>query len=71
MNDLIEYSKTNHIYDENVFSFLIFHHILITSINRVARHSGREKKEVIEKFIKYCQTHIKDYKKMPFYVNIP
>ena len=36
IENLIEYAKKNNLYDKNVFSYLIFDHILITTINRVA-----------------------------------
>ena len=70
MDDLIKYAKKNNLYDKNIFSFLIFDHILITSINRVAKQSSKDKKKVINKFIEYCKLNISDYKSMPFYQKI-
>ena len=70
MEDLIKYAKINNYYDENLFTFLIFHHILITSINRVARQKNKDKKKVIKEFRSYCHKNIPNYKKYPFYRNI-
>ncbi len=36
MDDIINYLKENKKYDENIVSYLIFEHILITTINRLA-----------------------------------
>lgn len=70
IDDLKEYSKNNNLYDENLFSYLIFNHILITTINRVAMQKSKEKKRVLNTLIKYCHDNISDYKKMDFYRNI-
>ena len=70
MDDLIEYAKEKKLYDKNIFAYLIFDHILITSINRVSIQKSKNRSLVIRKLKKYCNEHISDYKKMPFYQNI-
>lgn len=71
MDDLIEYAREKKLYDKNIFTYLIFDHILITSINRVSRQKSINKHLVIKELRKYCYENISDYKKMPFYKNIP
>ena len=67
MDDIINYLKKNNKYDKNIVSYLIFDHILITTINRLALQKSKDKKDVIKTFIKYCKEHISDYEKQPFY----
>ena len=71
IDDLIEYAKGNNIYNENIFKYLIFDHVLITTINRVAFQKNREKKEVLKQLRNYCKLNLKDYKKQPFYKSVP
>ena len=71
IDDLIEYAKSNNLYDENIFKYLIFDHILISTINRVTLQKNREKNIVVRKLRKYCKTNINDYKKQNFYKTIP
>ncbi len=70
IEDLIAYSKEHDLYDENVISYLIFDHILITSINRVALQKNKDAKKVIKTFIDYCHQKINNYQKMDFYKTI-
>ena len=70
MEDLKEYSINNNLYDKNLLSYLIFNHILITSINRVSKQTSNDKKMVIKEFRKYCKQNINGYSKKPFYKNI-
>lgn len=71
IDDLILYAKNNGTYDKNVFSYLIFDHILITTINRVAIQKNKDRRYVIVTLRKYCHKNIKEYKKMSFYKTIP
>lgn len=71
IQDLIEYSKSNNCYDENIFKYLIFDHILITTINRVALQKNKSKRKVIKKLRKYCKLNLKNYKTQRFYNSIP
>ncbi len=71
IEDLKNYAKENKIYKENIFKYLIFDHILITTINRVSKQKSKDKKKVIKKLRKYCKLNLKDYKKQEFYKNIP
>ena len=71
MDDLIEYAEEKKLYDENIFSYLIFDHVLITSINRVSRQKSKDKVSVIKELRKYCHENISGYRKLPFYKNIP
>jgi glycosyltransferase involved in cell wall biosynthesis len=51
MDDIINYLKENKKYDENIASYLIFDHILITTINRLALQKSKDKKETINIFL--------------------
>lgn len=70
IEDLIDYSKSNNLYDENIINYLIFEHILITSINRVALQKNKDAKKVIKVFIDYCHEKINNYQQMDFYKSI-
>ena len=70
INDLIEYQKELKIYDKNLTSYLIFDHVLITTINRVTAQKSKNKKGVLNKLVEYCHTNISDYKKQKFYKTI-
>jgi glycosyltransferase involved in cell wall biosynthesis len=67
IDDLMEYAKDNNIYNKETFSYIIFNHILITSINRVASQKSKDKKMVIKKLLQYCRENIGDYKKYDYY----
>lgn len=71
IDDLMEYAKENNIYNENIFKYLIFDHVLITTINRVAFQENREKKAVLKQLRKYCKLNLRDYKKQVFYKSVP
>lgn len=71
IDDLKKYALNKNLYDENLFSYLIFNHILITSINRVSKQKSKDVKSVINKFVMYCKSNIPNYKSMLFYNNIP
>lgn len=70
MDDIINYLKENKKYDKNIVSYLIFDHILITTINRLAFQKSKDKKETINIFLKYCKDNISNYTKLPFYNKI-
>ena len=70
IDDIIKYLKENNKYDENIVSYLIFDHVLITTINRVAIQKNSDKKEVINELLKYCKNKIGNYKNMKFYNGI-
>lgn len=70
IEDIIDYLKKNDKYDKNIVSYLIFNHILITTINRVAVQKSTDKKDVIRQLIKYSKDNISDYRKQAFYKNI-
>lgn len=70
IEDIIDYLKKNDKYDRNIVSYLIFNHILITTINRVAIQKSIDKKDVIRQLIKYSKDNISDYRRQTFYKNI-
>ena len=70
MDDIINYLKENKKYDENIVSYLIFDHVLITTINRLTFQKSKDKKETINIFLKYCKDNISNYTKLPFYNKI-
>lgn len=71
IDDLRKYAKENDIYKENIFEYLIFDHILITTINRVTKQKSKDKKKVIKALRKYCKENLKNYKEQEFYRTIP
>lgn len=70
MDDIIDYAKRNDCYDENIIQFLVFHHILMATINRVAAQNSSDKKMVLAKLVAYCKANLKDYTKHEFYKSI-
>ena len=71
IDDIIDYAKKNKLYNKNIMSFLIFDHVLITTINRVAEHHNKDKKIVLKKLLQYCHKNIPHYKKQQFYQEVP
>ena len=70
LDDIIKYLKENNKYDKNIISYLIFEHVLITTVNRVSVQKNNEKKDVLNKLISYSNEKISDYKAMTFYKTI-
>ena len=70
IDDIIDYAKENKKYDKNIISYLIFDHVLITTINRVAVQKNEDRDEVLKQLLAYCKKNISDYKKEPFYNTI-
>ena len=70
IDDLIIYAKNKRIYDDNIFKYLIFDHILITTINRVTNQKNSDTKKVISKLRKYCHDNLTNYKKLDFYSQV-
>lgn len=70
IEDLKKYAQEKNIYDNELFTYLVFDHILITTIMRVAEQKSKNKKLVIKKLVKYCKENIKDYKNHEFYKNV-
>ena len=71
IDDAKEYQIENKIFDRNIYSYVVFDNILITTINRVQEQKNKDKKEVIKKLRNYCKENIKDYYKQEFYSKIP
>ena len=70
MNDLKDYAIKNKLYNKEIFSYLIFNHILIDSINRVVQQKSNEKRYVIKELRLYCHNNISNYKSQKYYKNI-
>lgn len=70
LDSIRDYTKSKGTYDDNKFSFLVFRHVLITTINRVSKQNNRSKKTVISELRNYCKKNIPEYKSMPFYKEI-
>lgn len=70
IDDVKEYAIKNNLYDEETFSYIVFQHILITSIMRVAAHKNKDKRYVIKEFVKYCHKNIGKYKKYNYYKKV-
>lgn len=71
IEDLKKYALLNNTYDPNIISYLIFEHILITTVNRVAMQKNKDTAKVIKQLIKYSKQNIPNYKKFDFYKSIP
>ena len=70
VEDIIKYVKENNKYNKEIITYLIYDHILITTINRVANQKNKDKKDVIKKLTLYCKQNIPNYKLCKFYKNI-
>ena len=70
IDDIMDYAKKNKKYDKNIMSYLIFDHVLITTINRVAVQKNDDRNRVLRQLLTYCRENIPDYKKQPFYNTI-
>ena len=70
--DIIKkFAIKNNCFDKNIYSYLVFDYVLITTINRVMYHDNKDKKNVINKLRNYCKENISDYRKLPFYKEVP
>ena len=70
LDDARDYLKKNNCFDENIYNYLVFDHVLITTINRVSVQKNKDKNKVIKEIIKYCHKNISNYKKYNFYKEI-
>lgn len=70
IEDIKKYAKKNKKYDDNLISYLIFEHILVTSINRVAVQKNKDRNMVISRFTEYCRENINGYSKKEFYSSL-
>lgn len=70
LDDLKQYAINNNLYNENIIKYLIFDHILITTINRVNNQHSKNKKEVLNKLTEYCRNNLNNYKALHFYQNV-
>lgn len=70
LDDLKSYLNDKGLFDDNIFSFLVFTHLLLTTINRVELQTSDDKRDTINKLVIYCRENISDYKSKPFYKNI-
>ena len=54
-------------YDNQLFEYIVFDHILLQAINRVVAQKNKEKYKVISILTNYCKNNIKDYKNKNYY----
>ena len=71
LDDAAKWLKKNKLYDPNVYNYLVFDHVLISTINRVTAQDNSEKKQVINELITYCKKNIPNYHKYDFYKDVP
>lgn len=64
MDDLKDYLIKNNLFDEVLFGYLIYTHILVTGINRVVVQNDPNKGVVIKILKNYCKLNIKSRKKI-------
>lgn len=72
--DIIDYYKTNNIYDsfKDEIEFLAIEHIYISANVRVinAKANSKDKKKIINKFIQYMNNNFKNYKNNKYIQNL-
>ena len=70
LDDAKKYLQSINQFDENIYNYLVFDHVLITTVNRVSIQDNKNKNKVIKELINYCHKNIKNYKKYEFYKEI-
>jgi len=71
IEDAKEYLIKNKLFNENNYHYIVFNHVLIDTINRVKLHHNKDKNRVIKEITNYCHKNINNYKKYPFYKEVP
>ena len=71
LDDAAKYLKSKGLFDIEVYNYLVFEHILISTINRVEEQENKDKYKVINTLIAYCHKNIPKYRKYNFYKTIP
>lgn len=70
IDDAKEYLVKNNMFDKDIYSYIVFNHILIETINRVESHKNKDKKTVLKELNNYCRENIKDYRNQKFYKKV-
>lgn len=70
IEDAKEYLIENNEFDKDIYSCIIFNHVLIDTINRLESQKNRDKREVLNKLVNYCHDNISDYRNQEFYKSI-
>lgn len=65
-----EFSNEYNCFNKDIYSYLVFDYVLITTINRVMYHDNVQKNRVIKELREYCKKNIPDYRKQPFYKKV-
>ena len=70
---IIKFAKDNNLYDryKEDIDFMIIDHILITTINRVAKQTHPEKERVIEELRGYVENQLPNVKKLKVFKEMP
>lgn len=70
---IIKFAKDNNLYDryKEDIDFMIIDHILITTINRVAKQTHPEKERVIEELREYVKNQLSNVKKLKVFKEMP
>ncbi|WP_404987712.1 glycosyltransferase family 2 protein [Clostridium culturomicium] len=70
---IIKFAKDNNLYDryKEDIDFMIIDHILITTINRVAKQTHPEKERVIEELREYVKNQLPNVKKLKVFKEMP
>lgn len=70
---IIKFAKDNNLYDryKEDIDFMIIDHILITTINRVAKQTHPEKERVIEGLREYVKNQLPNVKKLKVFKEMP
>lgn len=70
IEDIKDYAIKNKLFKEDLYSYMIFNHVLITTIMRVASQDNKQKESVLKELLKYCHKNIGNYKKYNYYKDI-
>lgn len=71
--DILCYSKEHNLYAEHYhdLAYLFLDHVYITTINRVALHKTKEKKQVIQTLAMFGKENFPNLFSLPFYQELP
>lgn len=70
LNDAKQFINQEGEFNSDAFKYIVFEHVLITSINRVSKQKNKEKKAVLDALLQFCKAEIPDYNKKQFYRDI-
>ena len=70
LNDAKKFINQYGEFDREAFNYIVFDHVLITAINRVATQNNKDKRAVIIELLSFCKKEIPHYNRNKFYSSI-